>query len=510
MKFCAPILSSPRVASQKTCTLQRKCACGEDKASSGECPECERKKKLGLQAKLMINRPGDQYEREADRIADHVVDPSMSDGASPLTIHRVSGGLVSQGSASDQDVQPGRTPTEASIESALRGGNQLDNRTRRHMESRFGHDFSRVRIHMGGVADAASRAVQARAFTMGHHVVFRNGHGSPGSSAGQRLLAHELTHVIQQTGPSPNPGGSGLVQRNPDESGIPSPDAPVPSGPAPAIARAELMCDIAALCRLKRVHPEAVSEARIRTVTRRCRPWVTSPLSPCLNPAALMPLSDLLGKSPATTSPTKPGANKASSAKPSAFAGLSGLTKFKFNLGNATFNVDLPSSATAKLPVKLRGAFRLTFTFKAESSGKFLFSIILDGIPHVQIEASTTLDAAGKSGSGDLSISSTHKTCHAPNAAESKKSLESAGKKLKEAMVNFNQPIDPTADEVIERGKRIASVVGGISDVNKAVEKAKGKCKGTSTVSFGLQSKFPISKESETVPFFGAGLKVHF
>ena len=66
------------------------------------------------------------------------------------------------------------------------------------MEPRLGHDFGRVRVHLDPAADASARAVQAKAFTVGHHVVFEAGRYTPKTNDGKRLLAHELTHVIQQ------------------------------------------------------------------------------------------------------------------------------------------------------------------------------------------------------------------------------------------------------------------------------------------------------------------------
>jgi hypothetical protein len=71
------------------------------------------------------------------------------------------------------------------------------------MESRFGHDFSRVRIHADSRAAESARAVDALAFTVGNNIVFGAGEFAPSHPAGQRLLAHELTHVVQQQGPGP-------------------------------------------------------------------------------------------------------------------------------------------------------------------------------------------------------------------------------------------------------------------------------------------------------------------
>lgn len=91
------------------------------------------------------------------------------------------------------------------------GGSPLDQATRRVMEERLGHDFASVRVHTGPRADESARSINAQAYTVGSNVVFRDGGYSPGTEAGHRVLAHELTHVIQQrAGPvagTPAPGG---------------------------------------------------------------------------------------------------------------------------------------------------------------------------------------------------------------------------------------------------------------------------------------------------------------
>jgi hypothetical protein len=116
-------------------------------------------------------------------------------------------------------------------------GQALDTGTRQFMEQRFGHDFGHVRIHADAQAAASAAEVQARAYTVGSDVVFGQGQYMPGTAAGRRLLAHELTHVVQQEGmrspsapalvqrkvvvdkpkdPIPNPGGKGVSQTNAD------------------------------------------------------------------------------------------------------------------------------------------------------------------------------------------------------------------------------------------------------------------------------------------------------
>jgi hypothetical protein len=89
---------------------------------------------------------------------------------------------------------------ESGIEKARGGGQGLESGVRRQMESAFGADFSGVRVHTGPEAHSLNRDVNAVAFTTGQDVFFRQGAYDPGSSGGRELLAHELTHVVQQGG----------------------------------------------------------------------------------------------------------------------------------------------------------------------------------------------------------------------------------------------------------------------------------------------------------------------
>ena len=78
-------------------------------------------------------------------------------------------------------------------------GRPLEPTLRGTMESRFGHDFSRVRVHADGAADASAAVLQARAYTLGPHIAFARGAYDPTTEAGRRLVAHELAHVVQQS-----------------------------------------------------------------------------------------------------------------------------------------------------------------------------------------------------------------------------------------------------------------------------------------------------------------------
>lgn len=90
-------------------------------------------------------------------------------------------------------------------------GQPLDRETQALMQSRLGHDFSDVRVHADGQATESAKAVNAHAYTVGTNIVFQSDKYAPGTQSGQKMLAHELTHVVQQkAGPvdgSPAPGG---------------------------------------------------------------------------------------------------------------------------------------------------------------------------------------------------------------------------------------------------------------------------------------------------------------
>ena len=97
----------------------------------------------------------------------------------------------------DAEVAP---ELEQSIQQARGSGQALDSKVRTQMESAFGADFGDVRVHTDTQADTLNRELNARAFTTGQDIFFRNGAHSPGTSRGRELLAHELTHVVQQNG----------------------------------------------------------------------------------------------------------------------------------------------------------------------------------------------------------------------------------------------------------------------------------------------------------------------
>lgn len=177
-----------------------------------------------LQTKLNINAPGDRYEQEADRISEQVMRMESPDTAhsAPPVIQRLDAGfqeglsakhlqrLCSACEEEEEALQlkagpagagPGAALAQPEAEArvnAVGGGQPLTSEQRAFFEPRFGADFSRVRIHADGSADAAARAVGAVAYTRGSDIVFRQDQYRPHTLAGRQLLAHELTHVVQQ------------------------------------------------------------------------------------------------------------------------------------------------------------------------------------------------------------------------------------------------------------------------------------------------------------------------
>ncbi len=132
--------------------LQCKCACGGTPCVTGECEKCRKKR---LQPKVAQPSTFNHEHSEVPPIVHEVLDST---------------------------------------------GQPLDTATRAFMESRLGYDFSRVRVHGDAEAAESARAVSALAYTVGPHIVFDAGRYAPRTHAGSKLLAHELTHVIQQSG----------------------------------------------------------------------------------------------------------------------------------------------------------------------------------------------------------------------------------------------------------------------------------------------------------------------
>jgi len=181
-----------------------------------------------LQAKLTVSEPGDQYEQEADRVAEQVMrmpEPHASERANfggeaeRPQIQRMCSGCeeeeLHRRPEGEEDSVPEVSPQAHSHIASLDGGGEpLPGRVRAFFEPRFGHDFSQVRIHRDVRASESAQALNAQAFTLQRHIVLGTGQYEPNTDAGRRLLAHELTHVVQQ---GADGGGLQRIARQPAE-----------------------------------------------------------------------------------------------------------------------------------------------------------------------------------------------------------------------------------------------------------------------------------------------------
>ncbi len=162
-----------------------------------------------IQPKLTLDPGHDKYEREAERVAQQVVDhATLSGTAAP-------GDALSQRPAIQRldnsvcgDVDP---DVQHAITRVRGGGQAIPDFVRAPLEWALGADFSDVRLHAGVRADELNRALRARAFTTGQDIFLRRGEFSLTSRSGQRLLAHELAHVLQQGGGRQMPAAGSLV-----------------------------------------------------------------------------------------------------------------------------------------------------------------------------------------------------------------------------------------------------------------------------------------------------------
>lgn len=190
-----------------------------------------------IQAKLTVGQPDDVYEKEADAVADQV----LQGGAPSKTFFQPvsSPAIQSKCAECEQEEQDkvqrkpaisplqsngaahtpvASAPVSAAIESSKGNGQYLPSETRLFMQERMGVDFKNVTIHNDATAVRLSRDLQAKAFTVGNDIYFNEGEFAPETDQGKHLLAHELTHVVQQT------GGAESVQRDLAVD-VPDPDA---------------------------------------------------------------------------------------------------------------------------------------------------------------------------------------------------------------------------------------------------------------------------------------------
>jgi hypothetical protein len=208
------------IAPAPTSVLQRACACGQHAvASGGDCEACRRTAgEEPIREKLAVSQPGDVHEQEADRVAEAVLrlpDTAGRRYAPSLSLRTASepDGPARRRADEQRDEdedepirataapggRPAITPEDGARLDALHGGGEpLPASVRAFFEPRFGHDLAGVRVHADPEAGRLAETLHAHAFARGQHVVFAPGRYQPDTPAGRRLLAHELTHTLQQ------------------------------------------------------------------------------------------------------------------------------------------------------------------------------------------------------------------------------------------------------------------------------------------------------------------------
>ncbi len=197
---------------------------------------------------LRVGEPDDAFERQADQVAEEIM--SGQPGKLQSSFARIGVGAPLQrkcpcgGPAegecedckkeklqrkADGPANGGQAP--AIVSDVLRSaGEPLHPEARQFFEPRFGFDFSKVRVHIGERAAESAKAVQARAYTVGNHLVFAGSEYDPRSAPGRKLLSHELAHVVQQSGGDPKQAAAPRsVQWQCTPTACPAVTVPLPS-----------------------------------------------------------------------------------------------------------------------------------------------------------------------------------------------------------------------------------------------------------------------------------------
>jgi hypothetical protein len=191
--------------------------------------------RIPIQAKLSVGEANDRYEKEADNTATKVVQqinsPTHDNSVQRQELMETEDESLQRNSLVQRrenlSGEEASTDLESAIQNARGSGQSLDVGIKAKMGQAMGADFSDVKVHTDSQSDQLNRSIQAKAFTTGKDVFFRQGEYAPSSKSGQELIAHELTHVVQQQG-----SGTKTVQRlitaeelsSPEKAGVPKKD----------------------------------------------------------------------------------------------------------------------------------------------------------------------------------------------------------------------------------------------------------------------------------------------
>jgi hypothetical protein len=278
----------------------------------GICHACP----LRPQAKLTVTEPGDRYEQEADHVAEQVmqmpkprmqrqgrepeepihakpladqitplvqrqVEPEEEEEEEPIQAKLDEGTQIQrqEEEPEEEEEEPIQTkaaggqapPVDADMEARIRSlrgrGQPLPESERSFFEPRFGHDFSRVRVHTGSQAGEIARDAGARAFTFGRDIVLGPGQYAPGTNSGRHLLAHELTHTIQQRAAAAHEGRPG----RPGISSLPAGGEHLNRSPGDEFEESELQAYLQHLTRTGSTEGNLDSDNKARAVVNAWR-----------------------------------------------------------------------------------------------------------------------------------------------------------------------------------------------------------------------------------------------
>jgi hypothetical protein len=409
--------------------LQRKCGCGKAAGAEGECAECKQKKEL---------------QRHASGPAPERV---------PSIVHDV-----------------------------LRShGRPLNEPAREAMEQRFGHDFSDVRVHADSRAGESARAVNALAFTVGSNVVFAPGQYQPESAEGQRLLAHELTHVVQQRGASGSLSSLSIADSNshaereadsvasrvsaptrvaprPAPQRIsPAPQALHKQGPGDASTGSgfntglgsklqvdpKLTAEFLAMCAMGKGDPMLCAKIRVQSDptlsgTKLEDPGAGLKITPDMMREAQDKVNPPSGNK--TSTPTAdPGAPAPPKKSPWSSDVMSG-TIVEYKSPAAQFKVSIPDGVAAKFKSQIHDAQFIRIDIGVSTTAKFTASIKIDNVP---IELSSTIDPIGNKASVSLKVFGATSKCATSVDPAVVAKIQDVGKKVEEAWKAFQTPATP-------------------------------------------------------------------
>lgn len=222
--------------------------------ADGKAATQQRVDRMAIRAKLSVSEPGDAVEKEADQVAEKVTqrlsDPKASGGGAaatpaggePLKVQRRPAGVMREAALPSTDQsdhqqikgRSGAADPQQRLKAQAGLGPTIPGPLRTKLEGQFGQDLSAVRLHTDTEADALARDYRAEAFTVGNDIYFASGRYQPDTPGGLNLLAHELTHVVQQGAPAATPDqavGRRVLRK-------PSPAAAAPSAASAGSASA--------------------------------------------------------------------------------------------------------------------------------------------------------------------------------------------------------------------------------------------------------------------------------